>query len=151
MTLRPVRKEDMELLFAWTNDPAVRRNSFQTDLIPLADHQRWFGKKILSDCVAFYIMEVDGIPAGQVRYEVEGEEALTNYSVAKEYRGRGFGAAMIVLAQERLLADFPGVKKITALVKSQNQASANIFRRLGYYEETASEASAPECRFVKHM
>lgn len=43
VNLRKAEQSDMDLLFEWANDPAVRKNSFRSDPIPYADHVKWDG------------------------------------------------------------------------------------------------------------
>jgi spore coat polysaccharide biosynthesis predicted glycosyltransferase SpsG len=42
LRLRRVRAEDVELLWQWANDPAVRRASFSQQSITWDEHVRWF-------------------------------------------------------------------------------------------------------------
>lgn len=147
IVLRAATENDMQMLFLWTNDPEVRNNSFCTDPIPLSTHQNWFQKKLSSPDVAFYIMELDGVPVGQVRYELEDAIAITNYSIAKEYRGRGIGTKMIAAAEKKLLQEQPYVSEVHASVKKDNRASAAIFEKLCYLREEG----ASEYRFIKEF
>ena len=47
-------ESDMRLIFDWSNDDEVRKNSFSSEKIKFEDHQRWFQKKI--DEVGYYIL-----------------------------------------------------------------------------------------------
>ena len=39
-------ESDMKLIFDWSNDDEVRKNSFSSEKIKFEDHQKWFQKKI---------------------------------------------------------------------------------------------------------
>ncbi len=134
LNLRKVTSDDVDLIYTWANDPEVRNNSFNSVPIPYESHCAWFAKRVSSPNVGFYVLEDTGVPVGQVRYEIDDNEALTNYSISKEYRGMGYGKAVIMLGEIQVKTDFPNIIRITAHVKKENLASAKVFRGLGYIE-----------------
>ena len=69
--LRRADREDVELFFRWVNEPAVRENSFNTELIPWESHQKWFETALADDGVRIYVLMQDSIPVGQVRLVFE--------------------------------------------------------------------------------
>ena len=42
--LQEVRVDDVNLLYKWVNDSAVRKSSFNTDPISYENHITWFNK-----------------------------------------------------------------------------------------------------------
>ena len=46
LKLRPVQKSDIELIFKWSNDEEVRKNSFHTETIKWEEHVKWFNNII---------------------------------------------------------------------------------------------------------
>jgi UDP-2,4-diacetamido-2,4,6-trideoxy-beta-L-altropyranose hydrolase len=89
LRVRPANLNDTMLLFAWVNDPYTRRNSFNSDPIPLQDHQKWF-KLILhnADAVTLIIEGKESelwIPVAVFRVNSDAEVA---FAIALEYRGR---------------------------------------------------------------
>jgi RimJ/RimL family protein N-acetyltransferase len=133
-SIRPVSPSDRELLFRWANDADVRRNSFHPEPIPWEDHVRWFARKLSSTDTAIWILEVDGVPAGQVRYERSGADiAEVGISIAAEHRGRGH-AADLLRRSAALACDRLGLRAIEAFVLIGNDASRRAFLRAGYRE-----------------
>lgn len=130
--LRKAVKEDMDLLFAWANDPKVRKNSFFTAQISYEEHQKWFLELIRDASRKQYIYMVDKVPAGQIRVELDKERAEIGYSVCAEYRGCGYGKRMLALLPGQLKKDAPGVQILTAKVKEGNLASEGVFTKNGY-------------------
>ena len=69
LSLRKVIKTDEILLFDWTNDPDVRKWSFNKNSITLDVHKIWFKQKFDDVNVLMWIFEVNSKPAGMVRLE----------------------------------------------------------------------------------
>lgn len=57
-----------------------------------------------------------------------------NYSISKEYRGKGYGKKIIEIGCIFLVKKSEKIKKIKALVKKENIASQKIFNSLGFQE-----------------
>lgn len=132
LALRRVRREDSQLIWEWANDPDARAASFSTGAIPWETHLKWFASQLESPACFFYIA-ADGRqkPVGQIRYDVAGDEAIVSVSLAKEARGQGYGAALIVRGSQQCFADSP-VKLIRAYTKPDNEASAQAFQKAAF-------------------
>jgi RimJ/RimL family protein N-acetyltransferase len=124
----------MELLYKWANDPETRANSINSDPIIFDVHKNWFNKKINSKKVLFYIYHNENQDIGQVRFDVKGDIAIIDYSIAPPFRDKGYGCRMMALAEKEIQDNCPAVKWIQAEVKNENKASQNIFRKLDYTE-----------------
>lgn len=127
MIIRKALEQDLELLFKWTNDYEVRKNSFNQDLIKYEDHKSWFFKKIENKNSDIYILEDSDYPVGQIRIEVENDIATINYSVSSEHRGKGYGYTMLMLIKE-----YYKNYKIRGKVKPENRASIKAFEKAKY-------------------
>lgn len=133
LSLRKVTQADVDLLYKWANDPEVRKNAFHTESIPYENHVKWFAKMLEDSSVYQYILYQEELPIGQIRLNVEGNEALIDYSISAEYRGKGFGSKLLELVREQIVADkIFGVIKIIGQVKYENQASARAFEKCGF-------------------
>lgn len=132
LRLRPVRQEDCRLLWEWANDPVVRAASFSSKLIPWEEHVRWFRTKLCCPSCYYYIfLSEEGVPVGQVRFDISGDEAESNVSIASNLRGHGYGADSIRIASKRLFQE-TAVSRIYAHIKPSSNASICAFRRAGY-------------------
>lgn len=131
-TLKKAGWEDLDLLFAWANDPAVRKNSFCTKEIPYEEHKLWYRRLLEDPDRMQYLYFKNGIPVGQVRVAAAGEEAEISYSICAQKRGRGYAKEMLCLLREQISADFPNVRYLTAKVKTDNDASKKVFLSIGY-------------------
>lgn len=130
--LRDATEQDRDLLFQWTNDEEVRKNSFSMEKIAYKEHCRWFDKMMQNENCIQWILLADDEPVGQIRVSIEGESAEIGYSVSAERRGEGFGKLMLRQAMERVRAEFPTIRKLIAKVKPENIASRKVFADNGY-------------------
>lgn len=130
--LRRVTEEDSDLLLAWANDPVVRNNAFSQDPISHRTHEEWFRRKLQSmDTAIFIALDKDDQPAGQVRFDREGDAAEVDISVAASQRGGGLGVEILRLGIAKLFHT-TDIKKINASVKSENIASKKMFEQAGF-------------------
>ena len=130
--LRKAEKDDMDLLFRWANDPVVRSNSFNTDLIPYENHVKWFNKIMEDPSVLQFILMDDDIPVGQIRLNIEDNEAEIGYSIGSEFRGKGYGHKILQLIAEEITSEHPQITTLIAKVKTDNIASNKLFKSEGY-------------------
>lgn len=128
--LRPTDEEDMVLYYNWANDPEVRNSAIQNAPISWLTHKEWFAKKLNDSNSHLYVLEAEGLPVGQIRFDKEGSETRIDYSLDTLVRGRGWGPRLVSLGMERL----PRTEAIRLLaqVKENNKASRSVFLRLGF-------------------
>lgn len=123
---------DIDLLYEWANDTVVRQNSFNSDKIPYDTHVKWFTKMMNDPSVVQYILYDDIVPVGQVRLNIEGDEAEISYSVSPEYRGKGYGRELLRMIYGVVKGDYPKISTLVARVKPDNMKSKSLFEDLGY-------------------
>ena len=131
LSLRKVNLNDVELIFKWANDPDVRNNSFNTNQIVWDEHVKWFHRKIHTDSI-WLILENENKPVGVIRFDKEVSSYILNYSIAKEFRGFGYGKKIVELGIEHLLNQNMEINTIEAHVKVNNKASQKVFNSLGF-------------------
>lgn len=134
ITLRNANAEDAKLLFAWANEETVRTNSFSPEPIRYDNHVYWLENKLQAVNCRIYIAEEEGVPVGQVRVDMNGNRAGIDYSITKEYRGKGYGSAMLAELERILRAECPFIDTLAAQVKHDNRASKRVFEKLDYTE-----------------
>lgn len=133
--LKKATIKDLNLLFQWVNDGSVRKNAFSTTDISFPEHKKWFENLLTRNDAMQYIYFCDNEPIGQVRINIENENAEIDYSICPSQRSRGHAKEMINLLKEQIKLDFPEVKKLTAKVKPDNTASQKVFVHTGYIEK----------------
>lgn len=134
MKLREVTPSDIDLLFAWANDTTVRQNAFHTEPITYEEHRAWFVRMLADTEVLQYILyyEKKNKNLGQIRFSIEDEIALIDYSIDPNQRGKGLGTRMILMGEEVLRSTRTDVIYCKAKVKPENTASTKVFEKCGY-------------------
>ncbi len=137
--LRKAEDKDIDLLFRWANESEVRKNSFSTKPIIYEEHKKWFAKEKQKG-TKIYILCDGALEIGTLRLNLKGHEAVISYSIAREYRNRGYGTKLIMLAEQEACHIFLEEKQqhfmiLRAQVKEENLASGEIFTKLGYEKD----------------
>lgn len=130
--LRKAELADIDMYYNWANDPVVRSNSFNTEQIPYEDHVIWFNEAIKRDDVALFVLMDDDMPVGQIRINISDAVAEISYSIASEFRGKGYGGKIVSLLIERIREEMPKIKTVSARVKPDNLASMKVFEKIGF-------------------
>lgn len=134
--LRKADKLDADILFEWVNDPEVRKASFRQEKIDFAEHFEWFKNIINDEKYNLFIFMNDNIPVGQIRLFSDNERIIINYSIAKEFRGKGLASLMINQAENWLREKMDTASfMLVARVKFDNIASQKTFMSLDYTPE----------------
>ena len=131
--------DDMMICYDWANDPDVRRQSFNQNEITISDHENWFNKRLHDTNCFFYILELEGKPFAQIRFQVSESEAVLSYLVAREYRGKGFGTTILSKGIDFFTKEYGKKTDITGFVKFSNIASQQSFERMQFHKSEAVE------------
>ena len=130
--LRIAQENDCELLWKWANDPENRKASFSSPPIAWEEHTRWFNSKLNSaNCMIYIATMNDGIPLGQIRYDIKQENAVISISIDSKFRGKGYGVVLIRETSKRVF-NRSNVRRVHAYVKQDNNASTNVFTKAGF-------------------
>ena len=121
---------DIKIYYRWTNDPKVRKNSFNTKVIAWKTHKNWFQKKLKDKNSVLYIFKKNNDPLGQVRFDREKRQVKISYSIDRKFRNKGYGKKILTQSIKKYKSKF----KITliGLVKSKNIGSIKIFQSLKF-------------------
>ena len=130
--LRKAEKKDCRFIWELSNSRSIREVSFSGNQIPWEHHREWYGK-MLADKNCFFCMAetADGKRAGQVRFRINGKDAVISTSLAMEFRGKGYGSVLIYEASSALMADSK-VKTVHAYIRPENKGSMKSFEKAGF-------------------
>lgn len=130
--LRKAEATDVDLLFEWANDPEVRKNSFHSEMIDYSTHIKWFEKILTSNDILQFILMDDNVAVGQIRINIDKDEAEISYSIGSKFRGKGYGKRIIKELEAAIKISYPQINKLVARVKPHNIASKKVFEGEGY-------------------
>ena len=114
------------------NDPIVRKNSINSEIVTWEIHKDWFTKKLDDDCSFLYVIEYKDKPIGQVRFDIREPDADISFTLDERYRGRGFGTRVLQEAIGEFITSCKNITILNAKVKNDNVASIKIFLKLGF-------------------
>lgn len=140
MFIRNVRNEltDCKLIYSLSNDPIVRKNSFNQKPIEYENHCNWFSKILDDKNTLFFIVfsdESENEFVGQIRFNRKFEDStdcVISLSISEDFRGKHIATLFIELGIEELKKKWIGIKSIIAEVKDENIASNKLFLREGF-------------------
>lgn len=130
--IRKATYEDALNLFNLANDDVVRANSFNQDKIIFENHLKWFNSKIIDPNTLFLIIELKNLFSGQIRYDINGDEATINISIVDSVRGLSVGEIAIKESLKTLKQFHKNIIKINAFVKHNNISSKIVFEKAGF-------------------
>jgi UDP-2,4-diacetamido-2,4,6-trideoxy-beta-L-altropyranose hydrolase len=135
ISLRRVNPVDCNQLLVWANDPDVRCNAFNQDIIDQNTHLAWFSKMHNSPhCYHYIAVNSEDLPIGQIRFNVSESSADVDVSLDKDWRNKGLGSEIIRLGVTRLFRESE-VNTLHAYIKTDNKSSLNSFVRAGFSYE----------------
>ena len=130
--LRPATAADSQALFDWRNDALTRAVSGSHAEIDRDAHEAWFLASLASDSRTIYLAEVEGEPAGMVRFDREGAAAEVSINLAPAFRGRGF-AGEILAGAIGSYRDGNGIPvRLLARIRPDNAPSIRLFAAAGF-------------------
>lgn len=140
MFIRNVRNEitDCKLIYSLSNDPIVRKNSFNQKPIEYENHCNWFSKILSDKNTLFFIVfsdEAESEFVGQIRFNRKSEfslDCVISLSITESFRGKHIASQFIELGIEELKKNWCGIKSIIAEVKDENIASNKLFLKEGF-------------------
>ncbi|MGX6642744.1 GNAT family N-acetyltransferase [Legionella pneumophila] len=136
-TLREFNLNDAELLFSWRNDPVIYLKSSRKEPVTLDEHNKWFNEMLHSDESHIFIMECDGKPIGQIRYNRNEDDSLKlSIFLIPEFQHKGIGSELLLNSFTLLKQDDKPIK-IVAEVLVDNTPSHLFFQKHSFMLDTA--------------
>lgn len=139
-SLRRAEAKDSERLFAWVNSPdSLSVKALTKKPIAKSKHEAWYAQRLGDAGTMLYMIELSGIPVGQVRLQKNTAGAYgVDIYVERGYRGQGLAAWAIHGVIHKLSQKQPKAL-LVALVRLENKASAALFQHTGFTEVDRSD------------
>lgn len=132
LSFKKASLEDSTDLLVWRNDPLTRENSFNPLPVSQEEHDKWFSDSLGdSDRTIFIALNSSREKIGQIRFDRKGEIAEVDVTVAPDYRGRGYGCAIIEEGSSHYV-ETHAVRHLVAKVKKGNTPSMRAFQKAGF-------------------
>lgn len=133
ISIRKVKSEDMEEVFILSNQDYVRKFSINKEKIKWDDHINWFNRVIQRDNCVFYVVvdEKDNF-LGQIRFNIENNEAIVSISLSQLITGKGLSRPLLLKSIDNLFAERKDVNILIAYVSEDNIASLKLFEKAGF-------------------
>ena len=132
LILRRAEIRDMYNIYELSNEPETRENSFNQKRIELEEHKRWFLNKLDDKDCLFLVGEAEGEFLGQIRFDINGSEAIINISVNNKYRGLGIGKMLTEKAIDFLRLNNQSILYIKSYIKKGNSSSIKLFEKANF-------------------
>ncbi len=136
--IRTARSEDSEKLFQWRNHSSIRAVSRDANLIDWQVHQRWFTSMLRDPEKILLIGQRVESPVGVVRFDVQNDEAEVSIYLVPDGASSGQGRSLLQSAEQWLVANRLGIRKIRAHVLGVNVRSQRLFVGAGYQVESTN-------------
>ena len=122
------------MIWEWANDPETRSASFSTRPIPWENHVAWFSQKLKDPGCLFYLaLDAKSTPIGQIRFQVDNNDAVISISLDSKQRGYGYGSKVIWLGAQQVF-DRTTVNSIHAYIRQDNEVSIRAFSKAGFIQ-----------------
>lgn len=126
---KKISKSDLIFTLRLRNIKSVRENCFNTEIITIKEHKKWFLKEIKSKNNLFLIIKKNRERIGIIRYEKKEFYYNISISILPKYHSQNLGS-MALTASENIL------KKgmLISNIKKNNKKSLVFFIKNGYAE-----------------
>lgn len=133
--IRPMSRNDLELVLAWRNHPEIRRHMFTQQEISLEEHTRWFEKSSTTPERHLLIFERNETPQGFISLNQIFPWGIAEwgfYAAPDAPKGTGIAFGRLVL---EYAFSSVGLHKLCGQTLSSNESSIRFHRRMGFKEE----------------
>jgi perosamine synthetase len=142
------------MLFGWRNTPWVIGLGASRRAVEAEEHHRWFAETLGGDKRELFIIEIDGIPFGMIRYDLlDGNDAEISIYLMPLHSGQGYGRQVFMATAPDFIVR-RGVARVIARVLPQNAHSVRFFETLGFrqvgFDDTSGYLFALDRGVVQH-
>jgi RimJ/RimL family protein N-acetyltransferase len=122
--------------------------SYNSEKILFEEHKKWFDKVLESNLIFTYILEIDGKPIGNIRFNNDSSNLTTkiSYLIDPAYHGMGLGTEILKLGIIKYREENSGSRTFYGYVLKNNYASIRIFEKLQFKKISENES---ELKFEK--
>ena len=132
LNMRLATLEDSRRLLDWANAKDNLRWKKKTKkLIELEEHEKWFNLRLQDENTLIWIVTLDGLPVGQVRFQKVSSNVEIDIYLEPNMRGKGLASKVLKHSMKTYRRIHNSVN-FFALVHKENLNSKNLFMRNGF-------------------
>ena len=132
LSLRSAGIGDIPFLWYLRNRPSVRKVSRNTAEISWKEHVEWAFPVVLGlTGKHLFVIEADGVCAGQVRFDEQQESLEVSISLLEEFQGQGLGGEALAQGMKNMA----GAKSFLAVIARDNVSSQSFFEKHGFQKQ----------------
>lgn len=148
--VRRARVEDAALVYRWRNDPFLLARSGRPREVAWDEHLAWMGRTLGNPARLLLIAEVDGTPAGKVRFELlRPGEAVITAALVETFTGRGLGVEAIRAGVTEVTRLW-GSLTLVAWVRADNAWARKAFVKAGFQPQPRLDTPDQHECLVRH-
>lgn len=131
-------KSDCDLIFELSNDPIVRKASFNQETIQYSEHCKWYESNLANANALVFLVFADAKETdfiGQIRFKRDFEnssECIISLSITEPFRGKHMASQFLELGIKELLKKWSRINTVVAEVKENNVPSNRLFSSYGF-------------------
>ena len=131
--ITPVTREDLELILYMRNKEYVRKSMIDQRSISSDDHKKWFTGMLRDKTKAYFIFNINKVPAGVIGFYNLSRDSFANWSfyLGVDNTPKGAGTNMCQLGLENLFKNTDALG-IRTMILNNNHASIKIHKKLGF-------------------
>jgi UDP-4-amino-4,6-dideoxy-N-acetyl-beta-L-altrosamine N-acetyltransferase len=133
VSLRPINREDCEIIFRWRNAPQVREASFNSEEISYDNHCNWFERQLSGSGRTNLIFSLENVAAGVVYFEIDDMNGVADFGYYKDVYNftQNIGLQMEIIALDYAF-NILALRKLTCKVLSNNRRVIKFHKEFGF-------------------
>ncbi len=124
---KKISKSDLIFALQLRNIRSIRDNFFNTKVLSIKEHKKWFFKKINSKKDVFLIIKKNNVKIGIIRYDKKEFYYHISISILPKYQSQNLGSLALTASEDILKKGM-----IISNIKKNNKKSLNFFLKNGY-------------------
>ena len=120
---------DARAIFKWQKEPEARKYFHNKSSPSIKEHFEWFRSIISDEDNFFRIIEYEGLSAGFVNCKILGDELTVSVLISRSFRRKGLAQYAL-----KMVCEIFSAKVIKAVIHKGNEASKEVFKRVGFCE-----------------
>ena len=151
LNLRQATIVDCEMVFHWRNLPEIALLGSKQKTVDREEHTYWFQKIIKSKTNSLLIVQLNGKPIGQVRFDdVEKNSCAVSIYLLPQYTGKGLGVVALKDSCRSTFSKKP-ITRMIAMILKNNVRSLSAFQKAGFKFSDNIADNLPENHFLLEL